>query len=161
MPFTCEGRHDRWMDFSPPASPRFLTTPLAAQAKFSSTAIPQTGVINVGGAIVYPPTDSAEVTALRVDIRPNTDLAGTWAGAGLGHIGFLPETERWRDTVCPDEPLHRSESSVLFDRVAGCFLSSQHWFVRCSKRGDRAYKACSPRSFTLSSGASPRHGWDD
>jgi quercetin dioxygenase-like cupin family protein len=47
-----------------------LATPLAAQVKFSSTPILQSGVTNGGGPIAYPATDSAEVTALRVDIGP-------------------------------------------------------------------------------------------
>jgi quercetin dioxygenase-like cupin family protein len=47
-----------------------LATPLAAQVKFSSTPILQSGVTNAGGPIIYPATDSAEVTALRVDIGP-------------------------------------------------------------------------------------------
>ena len=47
-----------------------LATPLAAQVKFSSTPILQSGVTNAGGPITYPATDSAEVTALRVDIGP-------------------------------------------------------------------------------------------
>ena len=48
----------------------FLATPLAAQVRFSSTPILQTGLTNGGGPITYPATDSAEVTALRVDIGP-------------------------------------------------------------------------------------------
>ncbi|HYC32999.1 MAG TPA: cupin domain-containing protein [Gemmatimonadales bacterium] len=47
-----------------------VAAPLAAQVKFSSTPILQTGVTNAGGPITYPATDSAEVTALRVDIGP-------------------------------------------------------------------------------------------
>jgi quercetin dioxygenase-like cupin family protein len=54
----------------PSLSPRLLATPLAAQVKFSSTPILQSGVTNGGGPIAYPATDSAEVTALRVDIGP-------------------------------------------------------------------------------------------
>jgi quercetin dioxygenase-like cupin family protein len=45
-------------------------TPLSAQVKFSSTPVLQTGVTNAGGPITYPATDSAEVTALRVEIGP-------------------------------------------------------------------------------------------
>ena len=48
----------------------FLAPPLAAQVRFSSTPILQSGVTNAGGPITYPATDSAEVTALRVDIGP-------------------------------------------------------------------------------------------
>lgn len=47
-----------------------LASPLAGQVKFSSTPILQSGVTNAGGPIAYPATDSAEVTALRVDIGP-------------------------------------------------------------------------------------------
>ena len=47
-----------------------LPTHLAAQVKFSSTPILQTGVTNAGGKITYATTDSAEVTALRIDIGP-------------------------------------------------------------------------------------------
>ena len=47
-----------------------LAAPLAAQVNFSSTPILQTSVTNAGGRITYPATDSAEVTALRVDIGP-------------------------------------------------------------------------------------------
>ncbi len=47
-----------------------LAPPLAAQVNFSSTPILQTSVTNAGGRITYPATDSAEVTALRVDIGP-------------------------------------------------------------------------------------------
>jgi quercetin dioxygenase-like cupin family protein len=47
-----------------------LATPVAAQVKFASTPILQSGVTNGGGPITYPTTDSAEVTALRVDIGP-------------------------------------------------------------------------------------------
>ena len=47
-----------------------LPTSLAAQVKFSSTPILQSGVTNAGGPVMYPATDSAEVTALRIDIGP-------------------------------------------------------------------------------------------
>ena len=47
-----------------------LPTTLAAQVKFSSTPVLQSGVTNAGGAVTYPATDSAEVTALRIDIGP-------------------------------------------------------------------------------------------
>ena len=47
-----------------------FAAPLTAQVKFSSTPILQSSVTNAGGPITYPATDSAEVTALRVDIGP-------------------------------------------------------------------------------------------
>src|SRR5688500_7277473 len=47
-----------------------LAAPLAAQVNFSSRPVLQSGVTNDGGRITYPATDSAEVTALRVDIGP-------------------------------------------------------------------------------------------
>jgi quercetin dioxygenase-like cupin family protein len=47
-----------------------LVEPVAAQVRFSSTPILQSGVTNGGGPIAYPQTDSAEVTALRVEIGP-------------------------------------------------------------------------------------------
>ena len=47
-----------------------LAAPLAAQVSFASTPILQSSVTNAGGRIRYPATDSAEVTALRVDIGP-------------------------------------------------------------------------------------------
>ena len=56
--------------FLPAAVAALLATPLAAQVKFVSTPILQSGVTNAGGPITYPATDSAEVTALRVDIGP-------------------------------------------------------------------------------------------
>ena len=45
-------------------------TPAAAQVKFSYTPILQSGTTVAGVAIAYPKTDSAEVTALRVDVGP-------------------------------------------------------------------------------------------
>jgi hypothetical protein len=54
-----------------------LAAPDAAQVKFSSTPILQSGVTNGGGPIAYPKTDSAEVTALRVDIGPGGETGGT------------------------------------------------------------------------------------
>jgi quercetin dioxygenase-like cupin family protein len=45
-------------------------TPAAAQMKFSYTPILQSGTTVAGVAIAYPKTDSAEVTALRLDIGP-------------------------------------------------------------------------------------------
>lgn len=47
-----------------------LATPVGAQVKFTSTPILQSGVTNAGGPVTYPATDSAEVTALRVEIGP-------------------------------------------------------------------------------------------
>ncbi|HKA59166.1 MAG TPA: cupin domain-containing protein [Gemmatimonadales bacterium] len=49
----------------------FLATPVGAQVKFTSTPILQSGVTNAGGPVTYPATDSAEVTALRVEIGPD------------------------------------------------------------------------------------------
>jgi quercetin dioxygenase-like cupin family protein len=46
------------------------TTPAAAQVKFSYTPILQSGATVAGVAITYPKTDSAEVTALRLEIAP-------------------------------------------------------------------------------------------
>jgi quercetin dioxygenase-like cupin family protein len=45
-------------------------TPAVAQVKFSATPILQGGATVAGVAIAYPKTDSAEVTALRVDVGP-------------------------------------------------------------------------------------------
>jgi len=42
----------------------------AAQVKFTATPILQSGVTVAGAPIVYPKTDSAEVTGMRVDIGP-------------------------------------------------------------------------------------------
>ena len=42
----------------------------SAQVKFTATPILQSGVTVAGVPIAYPKTDSAEVTALRVDIGP-------------------------------------------------------------------------------------------
>lgn len=47
-----------------------IATPAAAQVKFSYTPILQSGTTVAGAAIAYPKTDSAEVTALRVDVGP-------------------------------------------------------------------------------------------
>jgi quercetin dioxygenase-like cupin family protein len=47
-----------------------ITTPAAAQVKFSYTPILQSGATVAGVAIAYPKTDSAEVTALRVEVGP-------------------------------------------------------------------------------------------
>lgn len=47
-----------------------VATPAVAQVKFSATPILQSGATVAGVAIAYPQTDSAEVTALRVDVGP-------------------------------------------------------------------------------------------
>ena len=47
-----------------------MATPAAAQVKFTYTPILQSGATVAGVAIAYPKTDSAEVTALRVDVGP-------------------------------------------------------------------------------------------
>ena len=47
-----------------------LATPLSAQATFSATPILESGVTVGGTRIAYPKTDSAEVTALRLEISP-------------------------------------------------------------------------------------------
>jgi len=45
-----------------------MTTPAAAQVKFSSTPILQSRATVGGASIAYPKTDSAELTAVRLDI---------------------------------------------------------------------------------------------
>ena len=47
-----------------------VATPAVAQVKFSATPILQSGTTVAGAPIAYPKTDSAEVTALRVDVGP-------------------------------------------------------------------------------------------
>jgi len=47
-----------------------IAAPAAAQVKFSYTPILQSGATVAGVAIAYPKTDSAEVTALRVEVGP-------------------------------------------------------------------------------------------
>src|SRR3989454_12672462 len=47
-----------------------MATPAAAQVKFSSTPILQSGATVGGASIAYPKTDSAELTAVRLDIGP-------------------------------------------------------------------------------------------
>jgi len=47
-----------------------IATPAAAQTKFSATPVLQSGVTAGGASIAYPKTDSAEVTALLLDIGP-------------------------------------------------------------------------------------------
>ncbi len=47
-----------------------MATPAAAQVKFAATPILQSGVTAGGASIAYPKTDSAELTAMRLDIGP-------------------------------------------------------------------------------------------
>ena len=47
-----------------------IATPAAAQVKFSYTPVLQSGTTAGGKSIAYPKTDSAEVTALMLDIGP-------------------------------------------------------------------------------------------
>ena len=47
-----------------------IATPAAAQVKFSATPVLQSGTTAGGASIAYPKTDSAEVTALVLDIGP-------------------------------------------------------------------------------------------
>ncbi len=47
-----------------------LATPAAAQVEFSATPILQSGATVAGASITYPKTDSAELTAMRLDIGP-------------------------------------------------------------------------------------------
>ena len=47
-----------------------LATPAAAQVKFSATPVLQSGATVAGATIAYPKTDSAEVTALLLEIGP-------------------------------------------------------------------------------------------
>ena len=47
-----------------------IATPAAAQVKFSATPVLQSGTTAGGTSIAYPKTDSAEVTALVLDIGP-------------------------------------------------------------------------------------------
>ena len=48
----------------------FIATPAVAQAKFSATPVLQSGITAGGTSIAYPKTDSAEVTAVMLDIGP-------------------------------------------------------------------------------------------
>lgn len=48
----------------------FSARPAAAQYKFSATPILQSGATVGGAPITYPKTDSAELTAMRLDIGP-------------------------------------------------------------------------------------------
>jgi quercetin dioxygenase-like cupin family protein len=47
-----------------------IATPAVAQVKFSATPVLQSGINAGGTSIAYPKTDSAEVTALMLDIGP-------------------------------------------------------------------------------------------
>ena len=47
-----------------------MATPAVAQVKFSATPILQGGATVGGASIAYPKTDSAELTAVRLDIGP-------------------------------------------------------------------------------------------
>ncbi len=47
-----------------------MTTPAAAQVKFSATPILQSGATVGGASIAYPKTDSAELTVVQLDIGP-------------------------------------------------------------------------------------------
>ena len=47
-----------------------IATPAAAQVKFSATPVLQSGTTAGGTSIAYPKTDSAEVTAVVLDIGP-------------------------------------------------------------------------------------------
>ena len=48
-----------------------MAAPAAAQVKFSSTPILQSGATVGGASIAYPRTDSAELSAVRLDIGPS------------------------------------------------------------------------------------------
>ena len=48
-----------------------MATPAAAQVKFSATPILQSSAIVGGASIAYPKTDSAELSAVRLDIGPS------------------------------------------------------------------------------------------
>lgn len=47
-----------------------IGTPATAQVKFAATPVLQSGKTSAGASIAYPKTDSAEVTALVLDIGP-------------------------------------------------------------------------------------------
>jgi len=47
-----------------------MTTPAAAQVKFSATPLLQRGATVGGASIAYPKTDSAELTVVQLDIGP-------------------------------------------------------------------------------------------
>ena len=48
-----------------------MATPAVAQVKFSATPILQGGATVGGASIAYPKTDSAELSAVRLDIGPS------------------------------------------------------------------------------------------
>src|SRR2546428_1351018 len=50
-----------------------LITPCVAQTGFTSTSVLKTSTTATGSPIVYPRTDSAEVTAVVVDMQPSAD----------------------------------------------------------------------------------------
>jgi len=50
------------------AAAALMATPAVAQVKFSATPILQSGATVEGASIAYPKTDSAELTAMRLDI---------------------------------------------------------------------------------------------
>src|SRR5215510_10093048 len=50
-----------------------IVTPCAAQAPFTSTPVLKTSTTASGAQIVYPRTDSAEVSAVVVDMLPGAD----------------------------------------------------------------------------------------
>jgi len=50
-----------------------LVTPCAAQSGFTSTPVIKTSTTAAGSPIVYPRTDSAEVSAVVVDMQPGAD----------------------------------------------------------------------------------------
>ncbi len=54
----------------PVVSCLLVAVPAAAQVNFKATPVLQSGVTASGAAIAYPKTDSAEVTALLVEIGP-------------------------------------------------------------------------------------------
>jgi len=47
-----------------------VATPAAAQVNFSATPILQSGTPFAGASLAYPKTDSAELTAMQLDIGP-------------------------------------------------------------------------------------------
>jgi quercetin dioxygenase-like cupin family protein len=48
-------------------------TPCAAQAPFTSTPVLKTSTTAAGSPIIYPRTDSAEISAVVVDMQPGAD----------------------------------------------------------------------------------------
>src|SRR5437762_12100045 len=59
-------------------------SPAAAQVKFSYTPVLQSGTTAGGKSIAYPKTDSAEVTALMLDIGPGGDRKSVVRERGQG-----------------------------------------------------------------------------